>query len=280
MKEFVHEFVNLHLAGLRGPCDCRAVIIGTVHSKSVGKTTIIVHLAGWLDVYGFHVAVIDADWQEQCSIWLKATSPRITCHATQHPEQIVKLAEELRESYDVVIIDGPAGLHRTPGAVLTVSDSIIVPCGPTAPEIHALQMVADTVREVQGIRNEEPNAKPYPFIVPVKTDPRTIATQTLLDEASKLGFKSTKNTIPFSQSYARLFGLPGETPRLMWQLGRSRPIKQAVANLDALFQEMLPEAAADDPGLFKCVMSKPVSYLASITHQTEENEHAPLAANA
>lgn len=258
------------------------MIIGTVHSKSVGKTTIAVHLAGWLDAYGYDVAIIDADWQKQCSEWLEDAAPHISRHATTEPEEIEAKAAQLKDTHDIVIVDGPAGLHLTPGAVLFVSDAVIVPCGPPPPEVHALMKVADSVREVQQIRSsDETTAKPYPIIVPVKTSARTITTRRLIEEASKLGFQSTRNTLPASQEYARLFGYPGEKSRFIWQVGRSKDVKSAVKNIDALFQEMFPEASAHDTTLFSRMMNKPIPRNVSKTTEIKEelDEQPAIAAN-
>ena len=257
------------------------MIIGTVHSKSVGKTTIAVHLAGWLDLYAYDVAIIDADWQQQCSAWLQDTAPRITRYVESNPAKIVKLAPKLHDRHQVVIIDGPAGLHETPGAVLAVSDAILIPCGPTAPEIDALSKVAAIVRKTQELRSSDETPKPWAIVVPVKTHPKTITTRVLLAEVAKLGFISSKHTIPARESYARLYGLPGERRHLMWQLGRSRDVKAAVQELDALFKEMLPEAAERDPELISRIMATP---LRKANQQqkpiTEEHEHTRLVGNS
>lgn len=256
------------------------MIIGTVHSKSVGKTTIAVHLAGWLAEYGYSVAGIDADWQKQFTKWLAPAAPQVKCRTESDPEEIERLAGELSQKYDVVIIDGPAGLHLTPGAVLIASDAVIVPCGPTAPEIDALAMVETAIRQVQEVRAEESEtAMPYPIIVPVKTKKRTRATTILKEEAAKLGFQSTANTIPFSETYASLLGFRDTKPRLLWQLGRSRPVREAVLNLDALFQEMLPEVAEQDPTLFERKMAEPMTRRKRIVKKTEEHDGNQLAAN-
>ena len=235
------------------------MIIGTVHSKSVGKTTLAVHLAAWLEIYGYDVAVIDADWQQQSSKWLEGAAPHIFTTALMDPHKIVEEAQRLHEDYHLVIVDGPAGLGETAGAVLSVSDAVIIPCGPGATELDALNMVAKWLREVQAIRRERTGeAKPGGIIVPVRTHPKRNTTKALISEAEQLGLILSPKHIPARESYARLAGMPGEQPKLLWQLGRSKDVKHAVMELDSLFQTMFPEASDHDPGIMARMMEQPV----------------------
>ena len=66
----------------------------------------------------------------------------------------------------------------------------------------------------------------------------------------------------------------------MWQLGRSKKIKDAVKNLDALFQEMFPEASEDDPQLFHRLMKQPLSRVRKPKPKLEEDGNRPIAANS
>ncbi len=257
------------------------MVIGTVHSKSVGKTTLAVHLAAWLSVYGYEVAVIDADWQQQSSNWLNGDAPNITTHVIQDPSKITKVVPRLHEEFQVVIVDGPAGLDNTAGAVLSVSDAVIVPCGPTATEIKALKMVANTINQVQEFRKgRDGEPKPGAIIVPVRTHSKRNNTKALLSEASKLGFVVTHKQVPSRESYARLAGMPGEEPQLLWQLGRSKDVKRAVMELDALFQEMFPEASEHDPNVMARLMDKP-NRKGKLNNKSErDHEQERLVANA
>ena len=115
------------------------MVIGTVHSKSVGKTTLAVHMSGWLHLYDYEVVLVDADWQQQSSAWLNGAAPQIETRVLRNPEGILAAVPKLCEEFQVVIVDGPAGLDDAAGAVLGVSDAVIIPCGPGAPEILALK---------------------------------------------------------------------------------------------------------------------------------------------
>lgn len=250
------------------------MVIGTVHSKSVGKTTLAVHMAGWLHLYDYDVVLVDADWQQQSSSWLAGAAPEIETRVIREPDKIAEEVPKLCQHFQVVIVDGPAGLASTAGAVLSVSDAVIIPCGPGAPEILALQKVAKTIRQAQEHRKAtEGKLKPGGVIVPVRTNPRRLTTKALLSEASKLGLAVTKRHVPARETYARLAGLPGERPRLLWQLGRSKDVKHAVLEMDALFREIFPEACEHDPDVFKRMMSKPIrNQLTTIAETYEEHE--------
>ena len=235
------------------------MIIGTLNSKSVGKTTMAVHLAAWLKLYEYEVAVVDADWSQQCSEWLKEVCPDIPTYVIQNPHELVETVPKMREHFDGIIVDGPAGLDETAGAVLKVSDVVMVPCGPNSPEIKALKTVAEVLKDIQEYRhNKEGTLLPFAFIVPVRTNSRWNSTKVLLDEASKLGFRALPAYVPFRQIYANLSGLPGKPANLLWQLGRSKQVKDAVMDLDRLFQKMFPEVAENDPELLARMMNEPI----------------------
>ncbi len=215
-------------------------------------------MAAWLDLYGYRVTLIDADWQQQSSEWLHEVAPQIPTQVIQDPNEIVKTIPKLLPKFEGVIIDGPAGLDETAGAVLTVSDVVLIPCGPNSAEVKALKMVASELKEIQQYRKQkEGNEAPFAFIIPVRTNPRWNSTKILLAEASKLGFYHLPAYVPFRQIYANLSGMPGTPARLLWQLGRSKQIKEAVMDLDKLFQEMFPEVAERNPKLMADLMQIP-----------------------
>ena len=263
------------------PCQSQAVIIGTVHSKSVGKTTLAVHMAAWLDLYEYDVVLVDADWQQQSSDWLAEAAPHIKTHVIQDPSTLVDAIPQLHNQYHVVIVDGPAGLGDTAGAVLLVSDAVLVPCGPTATEIKALKMVAQEINAAQGHRKKtEGESKPGAFIIPIRTHPRRNTTKALLSEAASLGLIAMPAQVPAREIYAKLAGMPGDQSRLLWQLGRSKDVRDAVMDLDALFQQMFPEAAEHDPLLVQRLMSKPMKKPRPDRENKEANGQQKLTVNA
>jgi len=150
-------------------------------------------------------------------------------------------------------------MDETAGAVLKVSEVVLIPCGPNSAEVRALKMVATELKMIQKFRKEEEGVEaPFPFVIPVRTNPRWLSTRILLAEASKLGFYHLPAYVPFRQIYANLSGMPGKPAKLLWQLGRSKLIKEAVMDLDKLFQEMFPEVAERNPRLMADLMQKPM----------------------
>ena len=97
------------------------MILGTVHSKSVGKTTLAVHIASWLDLYGYSVILVDADASQQSSRWLNKVAHHIPTAVIPKADRedkratmLEKLVPRLGKEYDAVIVDGPAGLGTLP----------------------------------------------------------------------------------------------------------------------------------------------------------------------
>jgi len=56
-------------------------------------------MAAWLDLYGYSVTVIDADWQQQSSEWLHEVAPQIPTHVIQDPKELEKTAPKLHARY-------------------------------------------------------------------------------------------------------------------------------------------------------------------------------------
>lgn len=231
------------------------MIIAMTHAKGgVGKTTIATHLAGWFHLYGYSIALLDCDAQRLSSRWLKRAVPEISVFTSSNAEEIIKLLPEIYQQHEVVIVDGPGGLGEVSGAILACSDAILIPTGASNLDIWALDWATDTVHAIQKLRDGLPQA----VIVPAQVGPNYRTTRFLLSEARKLGFGVTTCVLPHRQIYAQAAGLRDKPPQLLWQMGRSRRVRQAALEMDALIQEVFPEACEHDPNAVRRLVSPPI----------------------
>lgn len=126
------------------------MLISVLNTKGgVGKSTLAVHLAGWLHDQGLRVAAIDADRQHSLTDWLGTAAPKLPVHDLGTAAAILEHAGRLERDFDVVIADGPAALGAEIGALAASSDVALVPIGASMLDIWASYRVARLIYKIQ-----------------------------------------------------------------------------------------------------------------------------------
>lgn len=135
-----------------------ALIVAIAGQKGgAGKSTLAVNLAAEWHARGFRVLLVDADPQGTAATWAD-----VAADAGKQAPPVVSVGENLRrdvprlaEAADVVVLDVPgrSGGARQAGALM-VADVVVLPCGPSAPDVWALGGSVDVVREVMTLRPE------------------------------------------------------------------------------------------------------------------------------
>jgi len=241
--------------------------IATANSKGgVGKTTLAVHLAGWMHLYEHKVILLDCDAQRLSSRWLGQSMPEIEAYATSDAEEITELIPKLYERCDVVVIDGPGGLGETTGAILAQADAVLIPTGASNLDIMGMDWTTDTIHQVQQLRDGPPQA----VIIPVQVSSNRKSTRHLMHQARSQRFGITKAMLPRREIYRTVSGSQEHPPRLIWQLGRSVQVRTAVAEMDTLLSEIFPEVAEQDPNrIARELMTKKERLIAEQQHDDE-----------
>ena len=123
------------------------MIIVMANSKGgVGKSTLSVHLATWLDEQGHSVILADCDAQHSSSEWMRESAPAVRSVKLDSPDKILDALPKLAQEADFVIADGPGsnseisrawfrGHHRNSGSgdrFRGSGDTIRVPGTPCA----------------------------------------------------------------------------------------------------------------------------------------------------
>ena len=208
-----------------------AMIIATANSKGgVGKTTVAVHLAGWLQLHGLQVTLVDCDPQQQAARWIRQAVPEITAECHINALYIMERLPELSRSNQVVVADGSAKLDEVSKALLLVADAVFVPCKAGGLEAWALDLATKKIREVKQMRDGMPQA----VTLLTQVHDRYVLAGEMAEAADELGFPVIEQKLSLSQVYAQA---PTDG-KLLWQMG-SRAKKYAL-EMDGVFCETLP----------------------------------------
>src|SRR5450759_2730387 len=171
------------------------MIIALTNSKGgVGKSTLAVHLAVWWQEQNAKVALVDADAQGSSSGWLQEASPEIPVLRLQTPDEILEGVPKLQTEFEHLVIDGPAGLSEVTRAILLVADLALLPCGPSALDLRAVNEAIRVVKQAQKIRQGTPQA----VLVPNKLQVQYRLSRELLTTASSLEIPATNGPVSYT----------------------------------------------------------------------------------
>jgi chromosome partitioning protein len=210
------------------------MIIVVANSKGgVGKSTLSVHLAAWLAEQGHSVILADCDTQHSSSEWAKEAVPGVEAVRLADPNEILDKLPSLGQQADFVIADGPGSNTETSRALLLWADLALVPCKASMLEVRALAQATNVLRQAKEVRHGQPRA----IIVLSMVGKTYKLTQDMKNAAAALGLPVAKTALTLKQIYA---DAPGQGA-VVWHMG-SRG-KDAAAEIEALFREVLPDAS-------------------------------------
>lgn len=209
-----------------------AMIIAIVNSKGgVGKSTIAVHLAGYLCEQGYSVTLADCDAQGSSSEWIAAAAPKVKAVRLISPDDILNNLPILGEEVDFVVADGPGSDAETSRALLLRADFAVVPCKASMLEVRALTQATEVLRQSQDIRAGHPKA----VIALSMVGKNYRLTGEMKKAAAKLDLPLAKTAVVLRQIYA---DAPGQG-LLVWEYGAKG--REAGDEIRSLFRELFPE---------------------------------------
>lgn len=209
------------------------MIIAVANSKGgVGKSTLAVHLAAWLDTQGHRVMLVDCDSQQSSSQWIREAAPQVKALCLRDPDAIINDLPALAQETDYVVADGPGSLAETSRALLLVADAAIVPCKASMLEIRALDAATKVLRQAQRIRVGPPQAT----IVLSMVGKNYRLTQDMRQAAAILKLPIAATFMTLRQIYA---DAPGQGS-VVWNM-KSRA-REAAEEVERLCRELVPGA--------------------------------------
>lgn len=199
------------------------MIFGIVGNKGgIGKTTLSVHLACWLQEKGKNVALVDSDPQGSSSRWVRSALPSVHVEKLTTSDDIIETVPQVADEYDSVVVDGLPGLSDITRAILLISDKAILPCGPSQLDLLAVFEAVRVLRQAQQIRGGKPDA----LIVPNRLQTRYRLSKELMLALESLGVPITSG-LGLRQDFA---DAPGQST-LVWHMNGSGQAKEEIERL-------------------------------------------------
>lgn len=158
-------------------------IVGLASTKGgVGKTSIAINLAAELTRRGARVLVLDADPAGHAAAVAEIGALPFTVRPLLLEEVEAKAVAEWTKAVrgadaDYVILDAPGALGAAFGAVLAISDLVLVPVGASMLDIRG---AAETIGHVRRQRKAGGRGRPDILVVPSRVDRRTGAGRDVL----------------------------------------------------------------------------------------------------
>ena len=138
------------------------MVLSIVNLKGgVGKSTVSQNMAVYFATEDVKVCIVDTDFEQQTSMkWVEQRGdrqPRVPVFAITEKALSSNLAE-LKENYQLIIIDGTPALSTLASRVLLESDLVIVPITPTGFDLWSFEKFLDRYNDIKSRRTDNLSA--------------------------------------------------------------------------------------------------------------------------
>ncbi|NJN35438.1 MAG: AAA family ATPase [Saprospiraceae bacterium] len=135
------------------------MILSIVNLKGgVGKSTVSQNMAVYFASEGVKTCIVDTDFEQQTSMkWVEQRAdrqPRVPVFAVSEKALSTNLAE-LRENYQLILIDGTPALSTLASRILLESDAVLVPITPTGFDLWSFEKFLERYEDVKARRNAD-----------------------------------------------------------------------------------------------------------------------------
>lgn len=213
------------------------IIVVANQKGGVGKSTIAVHLAAWLHDRGFKTALLDCDKQRSSSHWIDQLKSPITVRTADTPEICLSELQELSQSHDFIVGDGPGGLDDVSRTMLILADLALFPISPSILDLWSVQQATEVLRYAQQINRGPPEGR----LVLNKMRTRDTISRELQATAPSLGVEVASTVIRDLQAYRDAAGQGTVVTRM------GRKAAPAANEITRLFDELLNDKVQKAP---------------------------------
>lgn len=136
-----------------------ASVLAILNRKGgVGKTTLAIHLGHASRLSGSRVLLVDADPQGSMRDWHAAgNGGGMDVIAADTPTALASIPT-IKTAYDLVVIDGTAGIPMNAAAAVRVADNVLIPVQPSGLDLWATNEVVGIVKSRREIADGKPKA--------------------------------------------------------------------------------------------------------------------------
>jgi chromosome partitioning protein len=218
------------------------MIISLVNQKGgAGKTTLAVHLAVHLADQGLPVAFVDADPQGSAALWLSGATPQMPMATPTDGMAVHAAIADFVERGFHVVADAPPRLNDATRVLMYHSDLILVPVTPSTVDLRATLTAKDHIDAVQKARVTDGLAPASVKIIINRVRARTELSATILAVLKGMGVPVARNSVALREIYPKSATLDTVVARLVNDKKHSAAAKQATAELNQLFTEVLSD---------------------------------------
>ena len=145
------------------------LVIGFVNQKGgAGKSTGATHATAWFKRQNYSVILVDADGQHSSSDWIKQINSlndtpeaHIPYIINSDPEELFKLLPDLKQKFEIVIVDGPANIGEVTKTILFRSDLALIPSRESFLDLRSTGKILEYVAQARELRGGFPIAAMY-----------------------------------------------------------------------------------------------------------------------
>ena len=148
-------------------------VVSILHGKGgVGKSTLAANIARTLQLDGWAVGIIDCDKQGTLGNWAASRSddalpPMRQAYSIDVFDEAMEELQAMGTA--VVVVDGSARLEATHGAVVRISDVVLMPVQPSPADVWASVGIVEVLQKAQ----QKHAGKPYGAFVVSRRKPGT-----------------------------------------------------------------------------------------------------------
>jgi chromosome partitioning protein len=178
-------------------------VIAVVNSKGgVSKSTLAINIATAFSRAGKATLIIDYDPRRgTASRWSRTAEEKghVEVPVVKIESGIIKVVNDLKEAYQVIVIDGPAYLDNANTSLIAIADTVLLPITPSQPDIWAIEEALNWIENRQLVTGGTPLA--YVLLSQCHSDPRVDAAE--VEEIAQLGHPVLKTRMVNRVSYSR-----------------------------------------------------------------------------
>lgn len=214
------------------------------------KTTLSVHAADWFRIHGWNVVYVDCDPQKLGYRYMSLAGATFATRHLTNDSQVLEEFPKLTREYDVVIADCPGGLSEITGAVIYQADIVLIPTPPGHMDLLGTEWTVETIKAIQAERS----GLPQTGIIATRFKQGQRVSRNIRRKAKSIHFGFVETGVPEMAIITRACGIKDEDgigwespPKLIWEMGKSKDVRDAAKVFDRLFRENFSEACEEDP---------------------------------